>query len=184
MKTRITINDGSINAPEPSKLQKRWLEPYFSTASTTNQAPAAAGTVYLNLFEVPFDVTVDAINIVNGDSVAGNVIVGVYGPIPTEETPLDAVVAVESASTALSGVNGPQTISLTPTVLRTGRYYLASEYSDTTTRYFRNGNQIQVTGWSFTYARGGGYGALTNPCPAPTESGSAIPSSTRVRIQN
>lgn len=168
-------------APEPSKLSKRWLETYHTDMVGTNDAPASAGRVYLKKFEVPFDLEVDAVVTVNGDSVAGSMTVGIYGPVVTEETCLNAPLAVESASTAISGTTAPQTITFNTTRLRAGRYYVALEYSDTTSRYLRHAQQTMTTGWTQFYDRGGGYGALTNPCPAVTNAVTEIPAS-RIRV--
>ena len=37
------------------------------------------------------------------------------------------------------------------------------------------GSSAAVVGWTYTYAPGGGYGALTDPCPATTTTSSNIP---------
>lgn len=156
-------------------IRNRWIHPYFWSISSTSQTPTA-GTVYLVEFEVQQTCTVDAISFSKGTTQAGNVTVGIYGPVSTEETAAGLAVIIQSASTAVAaGVSTSQDVTFTATVLRKGRYYAAIEFDDATNTYMRNPNQRQVLGWSYTYARGGGYGALTDPCPATTDSASAIP---------
>jgi hypothetical protein len=170
MKSRLAPYSWTKLPPKSPRIVHRWIEPYVNAIVVTQFAPSgAAGRVFLTEFEVENEVTVDGISVVNGDSVAGNITVGIYGPIITEETPLSSPVAAESASTALSGTNIDQFISFTsPARLVTGRYYAATEWSDTTARTLRGTNQALISGAGFFYDRGGGYGALTNPCPAVT----------------
>lgn len=159
------------------KPKQRWLFPYYGgyVAAATNQT-FTAGRVYLVEFEVIAPVTVDQITWVNGTTAAGNVTVGIYGPLVTEETCAGAAVAVQSASTAQSGTSTPQSVSLTATTLQPGRYYIAIEGSDGTGTLMRqSAQQAQVTGWTQFYDRAGGYGALTDPCPAVTNSASVAP---------
>lgn len=152
----------------------RWLIPYHTGIAATDQL-ATAGRVLLQLFETQQSVFADGVTIVNGTVAAGNVTVGIYGPITTEETCNGAPLLIESSSTATSGTSTAQTISLTKTLLKPGRYYVAVEYSNAAHTYFRNTNATQIIGWAQYYDRGGGYGALTDPCPTITETGSAIP---------
>lgn len=153
----------------------RWLIPYINLSVNNTSVTATAGRVWLNEFEVIKPCIVDAVNIYNQATVNGNVIVGIYGPIVTEEEAQGSPLVVESASTALSGASNAQTISLTQTTLAPGRYYVAVQYSSGTHTYGRQADINVVTGWSQYYDRGGGYGALTNPCPATTKSTAAIP---------
>lgn len=162
-------------APKSPNLGFRWKRAlhwlHFATTTTNT-----AGTVYLTLFEFESTATVDAVQYIHGAALAGNVIVGIYGPIPTEETCLGAPVVVQSASTAVSGsANQPSIVTFTPTRIGPGRYYAAVEFDDGANTFMRHSNQTQVTGWTQTYARGGGYGALTDPCPAVTDASTSIP---------
>jgi hypothetical protein len=158
-----------------TQTHSRWIKPYHAGVGSTSQV-ATAGTVVLSLFEVNEDCVVDAINWVNAATVAGNVRVGIYGPISTEETATGAALLYDSGDIVQSGTNTTQQhILSTPKVLRRGRYYVAIEFSDGTATYMRQANQRQVTGWGATYARSGGYGALTDPSPTVTETGSGIP---------
>jgi hypothetical protein len=158
-------------------LQARFLTPFHGIANAaTDQAPTA-GRVLLMMFEVQNTCIADAIIINNGTVVAGNVTVGIYGPVVTEDTCVGSTVIAQSASTAVAGTSQPQIISFSSaTQLNPGRYYAAIEYSDSATmKYFRLQNAEQVTGFGQYYDRGGGYGALTATCPAITGSGSAMP---------
>ncbi len=157
---------GYNNSPIP-----RWLFPFHGgmTPPATDQIPTA-GRVYLNEFEVPEGAVVDAIAFDNSGVVAGNVTAGVYGPITTEETCNARPVIVQSASTAVAGINSAQTVTFTATYLKPGRYYAAVEFSDGATMTSKRHTGVQMfIGAGQHYDRGGGYGALTDPCPAPTE---------------
>lgn len=149
----------------------RWLAPYYGGFSvvTTSQT-STAGTVLLALFEAPARCIVDQIVYVSGTTASGSVVVGIYGPVLTEETALDCPLVVESASTLQSGTSVPQAVTIAATSLAPGRYYVAFEGEGTGQTYMRHGNQPQVIGWGLSYVRGGGYGALTNPCPTPASS--------------
>jgi len=120
-------------------------------------------------------VNVDGIAISNAATIDGDIIVGIYGPVITEETATDLPLIVESAVTAHSGANTSQTITFTSTSLNKGRYYAAIQFSSATATYNRTGNVRQVAGWTHLYDRVGGFGALTDPCPTQTESVSAMP---------
>lgn len=151
--------------------KKRWIFPDFGNGqiATTSTSPTVA-RVYLQLFEINVPQSVDQISWSNGATAAGNVRVGIYGPITTEETCEAAPLAVESASTAVSGTNQPQVVSLATTYLPTGRYYVAIQFSDNTTTFLRQSSNQQIAGMTQYFDRSGGYGAFTNPCPTPTNS--------------
>lgn len=158
-------------------IGSRWIRSFLGSQAiaVTSQTPTV-GRVYLNEFEVLQETTVDGITIDNVATVAGNVTVGIYGPIATEETCNAAALVANSASTAQSGTNAPQHIAFTASVkLAPGRYYMACEFSDATATFQRYTTFVQVTGWTQYYDRGGGYGALTDPCPSPTDSQAAAP---------
>jgi hypothetical protein len=147
-----------------------------SQAIAVTSATPTAGRVYLNEFEVLQETTVEGMIIDNVATVAGNVTVGIYGPIATEETCNAAPLKATSASTAQSGTSVPQYIAFTAaSKLAPGRYYMACEFSDATATFLRYTTFVQVTGWTQYYDRGGGYGALTDPCPAPTDSQATAP---------
>jgi hypothetical protein len=129
---------------------------------------ATAGRVYVSLIEVTVRSVVDRISWTNGATVAGNVRVGIYGPLVTEETCLGASLIVESASTAQAGVNVVQSITISAT-LEPGRYYIAWQSDDNTATFMRSTGNNYLTGSVQIYDRGGGYGAFTTPCPAVTD---------------
>lgn len=167
MSSRISIGNANVQT---------WLSTFhggFVPAATSQTF--TVGRVLLMEFVVEKNCRVDQIVYVSGGTAAGSATVGIYGPISTRETPDGAALLVESSSTAQSGTNTPQPISITETTLVPGLYYVALEGSDATGTYMRNTNQTQVTGFGAYYDRGGGYGALTNPCPATTATGSALP---------
>lgn len=126
-------------------------------------------------FLVEKPTTIDALTYIVGGTSAGNVTLGIYGPVATREISSSLPLVVETASTAQGSINTPQVITVTETLLQPGLYYVCIEGSDTTGTFMRQGNQAQVVGWGATYDRGGGYGALTNPSPATTDTGSNIP---------
>jgi hypothetical protein len=167
--------EGFKLVPKSPRVTYRWKKilhyQHFSATQT-----ATAGTVYLLLFQVESATVVDAVAFIKGSAAVGNVTVGIYGPIPTEETCLNAPVAVQSSSTAVAaGVNAPQVVTFQPTVLGPGRYYAAIEFDNNASTFMRGSTQTQVTGWTQTYARAGGYGALTDPCPTPTNTATNVP---------
>lgn len=172
---RLQYEQFNYREPLNSFVQTRWIRPFHESLATTSQT-ATAGRVYLLECELVNDAFVDAVTFVKGSTIAGNVRVGVYGPIVTEETPEAAPLLVESASTAMAaGVNTEQVVALTKTKAKAGRYYIAFQSDDNTATYMRHANQTQVVGWGYTYDRGGGYGAFTTPCPTASVTGSALP---------
>jgi hypothetical protein len=164
----------------PNKNYRRWLQPLQGYGiAATSQTPTA-GRVLLMLFEVNNPCYVDAVVYQVAGTSAGNVTAGLYRPV-TEDTAEGATVVVQSSSTAQGSINTPQTVTFTSTYLAPGRYYTALEFSDATATYLRHTNASQITGWAQFYDRSGGYGALTDPCPSVTSSGSVMPG-VRVRV--
>lgn len=163
------------NVYAPVIAKQRWIKPYYWTIAGATSRVVTAGRVYLIEFEVLTQAMVDAVAFVNAATVAGNITVGIYGPIATEETCDAAPLLVQSASTALTGVNTPQVVTFTPTLLSQGRYYAAVECSDGTHTLYGSTNQNQIVGQTQRYDRGGGYGTLTNPCPTPTNENNSHP---------
>lgn len=127
-----------------------------------------AGRVYLQAIEVMEPRIVNGITISNGGTIAGEITVGIY----TEgaySNPLAGIVLAESASTAHEGASGAQTITIPDTALPAGFYFLAFEASDALATLYRY-SQVRLTKnfIGYYYDRAGGYGTLTNPCPAVT----------------
>jgi hypothetical protein len=159
-----------------------WLSMYHGgdNPAATSQT-FTAGRVLMCEFIVEQAVSVDAISYIAGAVQAGNITVGICGPIATRETSTGAAVLVQSDSTAQGAINTPQTVTFAATVLQPGLYYACLEGSDATGTYMRQSNTTQVAGFGAYYDRDGGYGALTNPAPATTNTGSALPA-LRVRF--
>lgn len=156
-----------------------WITPYQSMPIAATQQAFVAGRVFYLLFEVgSAGAWVDAIAYQTGSPVAGNVTLGIYGPLATREVIEGATLIATSASTSQAGatVNLSQTVALTASAfLPPGQYGACLEGSDTGGSYLRGTNQPKVTGQTGYYDRAGGYGALTTPCPAVTITSSLIP---------
>lgn len=165
----------TLGATLPNKA--RYLLPYFgggAVASTSQTATAAR--VVLELVEVPVNCTIDSAIIVNAATVAGNVTVGVYGPVAlTTDTCAGAALVVQSSSTAVSGANSPQIVTFTATAFTKGKYYVAAEFSDASNTFMRHSEVAQVVGWTQYFDQGGGYGTLPTTCPAITDSAAGMP---------
>src|SRR5574343_174620 len=157
-------------------IYEAWLAPFHGGFMiSTSSATATAGRVYLQEFEVLARQKLDAVVLTNQATVAGNVIVGIYGPVATQEVSTGLPLLVESSSTALSGVNSPQVITFSEITVNPGLYYVAIEFSDATHTFTRQPSQTTMTGLTSYYDRAGGYGALTNPTPTTTNNASAFP---------
>ena len=171
---------GLRNPPKPDYLS---LRVPFSFTSDQTMSGSTVGRVYLARIEFAQSVVVTAINIFNGMQVAGNVTVGIYAE-GAADTPAGGAVLAEAA-TAQAGASGVQSIALTPTPLPAGAYYVAIEMSDglgTTGRSSGNSGLFMVNGKCY-YDRAGGYGALTDPCPAITDGTIAEGINSCVRVQ-
>jgi hypothetical protein len=154
---------------------QRWIKPYFYTRNASSQ-PATAGRVYPLESELTEDAILDGVSYIIGSSIGGNVTVGLYGPISSEETCEGAPLVVQSESTPQAGiVNQDQLVSLDGRLVHAGRYYVAIEFDGAASTYNRKPNLVDVTGWSQYFDRSGGYGALPTRCPPVANSGSAFP---------
>jgi hypothetical protein len=133
--------------------------------ATTNPTE---GRVYLLPYIVPFQHTVELIGYVAG-AVAGNCIVGIYAD--DGDTPAGGALIVESASVAIPAVaNHMKELAIADTQLAAALYWLAIEFDDDSSA-FRDipAQLVDGTLVAYYYDRAGGYGALTDPCPAVTE---------------
>jgi hypothetical protein len=160
------------------RIGRRYLRPYHGEGqvATTDAVSAGANRVYLELVEIPEDCYVDQMTYIVGTAGVGSVILGLYSLGTAEDTAAGGTVVVQRAQTAQStSALTPQNVALTETFIRKGRYYAAFEISDVTGHYLRHANQHQVIGWGQFYDRGGGFGSLTDPCPAVTNTGSNLP---------
>lgn len=131
------------------------------------------GRVVLSRIELTEGQTVSGINIWNGSTVDGNITVGIYAEIAG--TPAGGALIVESASIAQSGINDFQTFPIATTYLPAGAYYIACELSSATGVIAASPTFRLFVNQGYRYARSGGYGALTDPCPAVTSDTAVIP---------
>jgi hypothetical protein len=184
-------NTSDVNKPVSTATQTaidakvtylgRWLTPVHGGLASTSQT-FTAGRVLLAQFVVPATCQVDGIAYIVGATSAGNVIGGIIGPVTrTGDTATAGVVAAQSSSTAQGTANATQTLTWTAVTLQPGVYYAALEGDNATGTYMRQPNQTQAPGIAATYDRSGGYGALTDPTPTSTTTGSAVPG-IRVRV--
>ena len=88
-------------------------------------------------FRLPCPMLVQRAFWMNGATVAGNVIAGIYGCTPSAHSDGSEIKLVESTSKAQSGVNAIQSVALGPIFLRAGLYWGAFIYSDSTATFFR-----------------------------------------------
>lgn len=175
-----------FTAPQ-SKMASRWLfQSHGGAQAVATTQTFTVGRVFLTHFEVREPSWIDRAVYVAGSNPAGSVVVGVYGPITSEETcdgaPL--IAQTDPALNAQTVTNNPEVIDFTTSILlRPGRYYMAFQGASQAGSYMRHANQTQVTGWTQYYDRAGGFGALTDPCPATTVSASVMPGM-RLRVSN
>jgi hypothetical protein len=159
---------------------RRYIKILQCAPVSSSFAATTIGRVYLNEFEVTETCRVDRIAWYNFATVAGNITVGIYGPLVTEDTPEGAPLLV-SAEVAQAGASAAQAATITTTTLVPGRYYAAIEFSDATATVGRTSSTEIFTTMTMDYDRGG-YGALIDPCPAPSDTSSSIQMVLRVVV--
>lgn len=153
-------NNPQLNNDKPRVIKSEYWE--FQGA-----AIGTAGRVYLTPLIIKDTVTVDRIGLTMDDPTAGNWTVGIYAD--NGDTPQGGDLIVESASTSKGASWTSQEITITPTTLQPGTYWLAIQSDEVTTVIMRTSSMYSgITLNPRYYDRGGGYGALTNPCPALT----------------
>jgi hypothetical protein len=148
----------------------RWPKTVVAQPTSSAQSVGVVGRVYMGMIELQVPCRMDAIAVLSAmASPAGNIIVGLYGPIVTDDTALAAPLVAQSASTTLTATTGNwQVIPFTSATanLTPGVYYVAFEADATTVLVIRHSNNRETPGgWQY-YDRGGGYGAFTDPVPA------------------
>jgi hypothetical protein len=149
-----------------------WTQPAkhkFILPLTMPQATSTytIGRVYLEEVEIPENCTVYGIQFYCYATAAGNVTVGLYSQA-SEGVADNGVLLASSASTAVPGINQQVLVAFaSATAVTAGRYFLAIEFSDNTNTCGKP-NSITLCANICYYDRGGGYGALTNPCPVTT----------------
>lgn len=150
---------------------RSWLMP-FQWASSSTTTTGTAGRVYAASFDVPISLSLDGVMIYNYATVAGNIRVGIYKS-STKDVIDGADLIMDSADTALAGTNQKQFIPFSSSIkLSPGQYWIAFELSDVTHTFGQSTINITTNEENLRqYDRGGGYGALTNPCPVTSKGG-------------
>lgn len=123
--------------------------------------------VYLMPVQVLFLSTVDRICVICAAVSAGNMTVGIYED--NGGTPVGGALVVESASLAKPGNFRHVEYTIADTQLVPGLYWVAVESDEATTILIdveMFGGLIGRPIEPHTYDRAGGYGPLTDPCPA------------------
>lgn len=145
----------------------RYLPPIFNFNCNFSLTVVTA-RVYLTPIQVPVRMTVEAIAAAMVGTSAGNRIAGIYKD--NGNTPVGGALVVESASDAKVGTYQRDEISIADTQVEPGIYWLAYESDEATSILMSDAAGFTVGGTlqNCYYDRGGGYGALTNPCPAIT----------------
>lgn len=152
-----------------------WAE-FMKIGSHTTRALDVAGRVYLTPIQIKEAMVMDDIYYFPTAG-GGNIHVGLYemGANFTPKTPAGGVLIVDSGSVAYGASFAPNRASVTRTWLPPGLYWIAVE---------ADGVNVIINGHSETnlatsvlanyyYDRAGGYGALTDPCPAVTQDSDA-----------
>lgn len=159
----------------------RWISPTMSGVAQASQV-FTVGRVVLVQFEVVAVCKIDGIAYIVGSAQAGNVIGGIIGPVvKTGDTANGGTVLAQTASTPQGSANAVQLLTWTPVLVNPGIYYAALEGDNATGTYMRQGSVAQAPGLGQFYDRGGGYGALTDPTPTVTDTGTIVPG-IRIRL--
>jgi hypothetical protein len=149
----------------------RWLYPIEVVSSANASTTFTVGRVMMAQFVVPRACTIDGVEYVVGTTQAGNVIGGIAGPVTqTADTALAAAVIAQSASTAQATASTSQVLTWTGVRVAAGIYYACLEGDNATGTYMRPSIAVCPSGTLMHYDRAGGYGALTDPTPAVTNS--------------
>lgn len=161
----LKLCDGTKYLPLPS-MSPRWVKPFNYTTTGANQT-ATVGRVYVNLTDITGPCNADAIGYSVGTTSAGNVIVGIYGPVNSAtELCETAPLIVQSSSVAQGSVNNPQVVTFTRTTLPIGLVCLGIEFSDAGGSYLRRPNiRETATSWVQSFDLGA---FLALPGTAPT----------------
>lgn len=143
---------------------RRLLKGFFYHEGVTFALFAVAGRVFMHPLEVPFTMTADRIGYRIASTCAGNIRVGIYAD--NGDTPVGAVLIVQSASVAKPGINQYHEVTIPDTQLRPGLYWLAIQSDEVTTEvdmsWFAGSSGITLRAGFYDHA----YGAFTSPCPA------------------
>lgn len=157
------------------------VHPSLGSTYYAGTVTATVGRVRLKPIIVNFEETVDRLAYINR-AANGNLIAGIYED--NGDTPAGGSLVKESASVAC--VLGVQEVAVTDTSLTEGLYWLAYIFDDVTAQWARSAStniiEDNATLVGKYYDRAGGYGALTDPCPAvATDNNNSIISYMRVK---
>lgn len=145
---------------------RRWLIPE-NISPTTNSVSAVGARVYLNRIDIPVDMIVEGVVFRNGSTISGDCVVGLYGPVVTEDTAEGSPLVADSGAVPVAGISTSQYVEFTtPTKVKAGVYYIAIQFENSSTLFIRNtGIALKQDGLQL-YDIGPGFGPFTDPCPA------------------
>ena len=142
----------------------------------------AVGRVYFTFIDIPRPCTLDAIgfSMVTKGGAGTNYRLGIYPTVA--DIPDGQAVLFDSGNISAVPANIGLTENAVNQVIATaGLYALCLETADATISFFRYSpaadpdNVLVAKAWGCRYDRGGGYGALTTPCPVTTADKYAAP---------
>ena len=161
----------SVN--KTTQTPKQYFSEYQKVGANTTFAFGTAGRVYLVPIIITEPTWIDTMFLEIHSVSAGNVTMGLY-PDDGSGSPETEDLILETASTPAPGIYRCLAITIPLTHLNPGVYWPAVEASDVTLETHRQSgfNTNTSTLVPKYYDRGGGYGALTDPCPALTANAS------------
>lgn len=158
----------------PVAMNTRWLATLnggFAVAGTSNTNQA--NQVALSMLEVPTPSVVTGLCYSVGAVQAGNVRLGLYGPIVSDETVTGSPLVLESASTAQGVAANAQCLNVATTSIPSGRYYVAYQGDDPTGTFYRHSATYAVEGWTRTFNMA--YGAFPTTATTSAIAAANIP---------
>jgi len=144
------------------KPKIEFVEPLF--ALDDNSTTMVANRVYLNPVVIPRALVVDQIVPTWSGVAAGNVRVGLFKD--NGNTPVGGALIVESASTAKSGTNRKQEISIAETILTKSIVWVFVYSDEATTQVVCGSKLASLEGTLQPCYFNQAYGALPAVCPA------------------
>lgn len=176
----VTGQMASAGLQNPQGQNLRWLFTINGGDAVASQSNAnQANQVALSLVNVPQPVRVEALCYSVGSAGAGNVRLGLYGPITSEEEVVGSSLVVQTASTAQGSAFANQCISVATTSIPTGRYYIAYQADNTGGTFYRHPAAYNVDG--FTRIWNMSYGAFPSVATTSAVSAASIPA-LRMRV--
>lgn len=156
--------------------QPYWLAPYYGGfgIAVTSQ-PLVTNQFVFTEFEVDQKLIVNQVCYVVGSASSGNVQMALYGPVVSPDSIISAPFVASTTSTGQGTINSAQCLSIGPSTLLPGQYFIGLQGDNGTGTYMRQSNTAQVTAtWNgaFTVA----YGNLpTVTATTSNNTNSAIP---------